>query len=70
MGEGVETDPQEAVKWYKKAAEQGHAISQFCLGSCYFYGKGVSKDAREAAKWLTLAADQGDKEAMQLLKQL
>ena len=25
----------EAVKWYRKAAEQGHAEAQYALGSCY-----------------------------------
>jgi len=28
-GTGVEKDEQEAVEWYKKAAEQGYASAQF-----------------------------------------
>ncbi len=28
----------EAVKWWRKAAEQGDAQAQTILGWCYFYG--------------------------------
>ena len=31
MGEGVEQDIDEAVKWYKKAAEKGDHIAQIIL---------------------------------------
>ncbi len=48
-----------AVKLYRKAAEQGHANAQFCLGCCYFEGKGVEEDKTEAVKWYRKAAEQG-----------
>lgn len=50
----------EAVKWYRKAAEQGHASAQNNLGYCYFCGEGVETDYAEAAKWFQKAAEQGN----------
>ena len=52
-------DDKEAVKWYTKAAEQGHAVAQYALGVAYYYGEGVLKDFKEAVKWWTKAAEQG-----------
>ena len=49
----------EAVKWYRKAAEQGHAGAQNNLGVCYENGYGVTKDYAEAVKWYRKAAEQG-----------
>jgi TPR repeat protein len=52
-----------AVKWYRKAADQGHAEAQYSLGKCYANGKGVTKDEVEAVKWYRKSADQGYAEA-------
>jgi TPR repeat protein len=49
----------EAVKWYRKAADQGIAGAQFSLGVCYDFGDGVTQDHAEAVKWYRKAADQG-----------
>ena len=57
-GQGVELDCVEAVKWYRKAAEQGSAINQFTLGLHYAFGKGVEQDFSEAVKWYREAAEQ------------
>ena len=57
----------EAVKWYRKAAEQGDAQAQRNLGLCYYYGEGVAKDFGEAVKWLRRGAGQGDAQAQRLL---
>ena len=56
-------DQVEAVKWYRKAAEQNFAAAQYNLGVCYYKGAGVAKDYVEAYKWLLLAARQGDEDA-------
>jgi TPR repeat protein len=56
-GEGVAKDMEEAVKWYRKAAEQTYAPAQFNLGLCYSTGQGVAKDYVEAYKWQLLAVD-------------
>ena len=53
----------EAVKWYRKAAKQGHSQAQFNLGRCYESGKGVQQNDEEAAKWYRKAAEQGHEEA-------
>jgi hypothetical protein len=59
LGEGVPKNAAEAVKWYRLAADQGHALAQNNLGSMYRNGAGVAKNNAEAAKWYRLAADQG-----------
>ena len=52
----------EAVKWYRKAAEQGHALAQATLGVCYLEGTGITPNFTEAAKWFLKAAEQGQVE--------
>jgi TPR repeat protein len=58
-GEGVEKDYAEAVKWFRKSAEQGHAVAQYCLGVSYDKGEGVPQDYAEAVKWFRKSAEQG-----------
>ena len=53
----------EAAVWFYKAAEQGHATSQFNLGLMYLEGKGVQQDKAEATSWLEKASAQGHVEA-------
>ncbi|WP_052102780.1 tetratricopeptide repeat protein [Porphyromonas gulae] len=62
-GYGVSQDYSEAVKWYRKAAEQGNAHAQNNLGEMYEKGYGVSQDYSEAVKWYLKAAEQGNNEA-------
>ena len=50
----------EAVKYFRKAAEQGYAKAQNNLGDCYYWGNGVEKNYAEAVKWFKKAAEQGD----------
>ena len=63
-GQGVVQDYVEAVKWYRKAAEQGGALAQYNLGVSYSTGRGVPQDYVAAHKWANLAAaqSQGDKQ--------
>jgi Sel1 repeat len=49
----------EAARWFRAAAEQGHAEAQVSLGMCFFDGKGVDKDRVEAVSWFRKAAEQG-----------
>jgi TPR repeat protein len=51
---------EEAVKWYRKAAEQGDAVAQYKLARMYKNGEGVTLDYAEAVKWYIKAADQGN----------
>ena len=48
------------MKWYRKAAEQGHAVAQSNLGFMYASGDGVPKDETEAVKWYRKSAEQGN----------
>jgi TPR repeat protein len=60
-GMGVPRSGTEAVKWSRKAAEQGHANAQHYLGLIYKTGGhgDVPKDYVEAMVWFRKAADQG-----------
>ena len=61
-------DLQEAVKWYRKAAEQGYSAAQFNLGVCYDNGDGVDKNPSKAKYWYRKAADNGLEIAKKALK--
>ncbi len=61
---GLAQDYASAVKWYKRAAEQGHASAQFNLGEMYFKGQGDTKDYTRAYMWWEIAASQGDENAV------
>lgn len=60
---GVAPDFAQALSWYRKAADQGHAAAQFNLGIFYASGQAVPRDLAEAARWWQLAAMQGHVEA-------
>ena len=59
MGDGVPMDYAEAVKWYRRAADQGFYLAQRYLASMYEFGKGVPQDFVQAYMWYNLAAAQG-----------
>jgi hypothetical protein len=62
-GRGVPQDLNEAVKWFRLAADRRDAAAQFYLGVMYSEGQGVPQDYDEAVKWYRRAADQGDAQA-------
>ena len=61
---------EEAIKWYRKAAEQGSSAAQRNLAYCYEKGKGIAKNIDEAVAWYRKAANQGDNSAMESLERL
>ena len=63
-------DYAEAVKWYRKAAEQGIAEAQYNLGVMYANGEGVPRDQAKAVEWLQKAAKQGLAKAQEALRRL
>ncbi len=69
-GWGVGKNNSEAVKWFRKAAENGLAAAQYHSGMCYDSGNGVAMDKGEAAKWYYKAADQGHADARKRLAEL
>jgi TPR repeat protein len=66
-GEGVVKNYEEAVNWYRKAAEQGFAGAQNNLAVMYEEGLGVPRDYSEAAKWYRRAAEKQDARAQHSL---
>ncbi|MGC9983127.1 MAG: tetratricopeptide repeat protein [Polyangia bacterium] len=64
---GVLQDFEEAVFWWKKAADQGNDRAQLHLGDAYTEGEGVPQDHVEAARWYRKSADQGNTTAQSLL---
>jgi TPR repeat protein len=52
----VPPDPVEAMKWWRRSAEQGHAEGQFMLATQYFYGVATPTDYGAAYKWALVAA--------------
>ena len=58
-GNGLRQDYADAAKFYRMAAEQGHAQAQNSLGFMYSWGLGVKQDNSEAQKWYRLAAAGG-----------
>jgi GAF domain-containing protein len=60
FGDGVGQNYSEAVRWFFRAAEQGHVISQATLGAYYMAGRGVSVDLSKAYFWAYVARAGGD----------
>ena len=63
QGQGVEKDEATAVKWYRKAAEQGDACAQTNLGAMYALGQGVPQNLSEALRWFRKAEAAGAPQA-------
>ena len=67
-GGSVPQNYTEAVKWLRKAADQGTADqgvaeAHYALGSMYETGRGVRQNYAEAARWHRKAAEQGHAQA-------
>lgn len=50
-------EDEQAVSWYRKAAEQGNAAGEFGLGHMYAIGEGVKQDFEQARKYFGRAAE-------------
>ena len=59
-------DDAEAVRWFRLAADQGHAIAQFNLGVMYANGDGVLKDSVLAHMWANIATANGQETATEM----
>ena len=60
---------EEALAYYRKAAQQGNADGEFGVGSMYAAGEGVARDPAEALKWFTRAAEKDHVLATKVLAQ-
>ncbi len=57
-GLGVNKLPAEAVKYYKKAAEQGDAEAQYLFATCLFIGNAVTQNVKQAVEYYQKSAQQ------------
>lgn len=57
-GWSLTRDDTKAAVWLRRAAESGHARSQYLLGLNYSRGWGVKQDDAEAERWFNLATSQ------------
>ena len=69
-GYGVRQDYAEAMKWYRKSAEQGNVAGQNNIGWMFQNGYGVRQDYAEAMKWYRKSAEQGNESAKANLESL
>ncbi|MDO8875036.1 MAG: hypothetical protein Q8M24_19320 [Pseudolabrys sp.] len=63
-GRGIPADPEEAARWYERAAGKGLAQAQFRYASLLEKGSGVRKNLGQARKLYLAAAAQGHAKAM------
>jgi len=54
-GEGGKKDQRQAARWYKLAAEKGHARAQAQLGRLMLEGAGIQKSPVKGLMWLSIA---------------
>ncbi|CAB4482672.1 hypothetical protein RhiirA1_473797 [Rhizophagus irregularis] len=55
-GKGVEKNVSEALKYFEKAAEDGHKVAMYNVGNMYYNGIGCTKDIEKAKYYMKLAA--------------
>ena len=60
----------EAMRWFRRAADQGNEVAQRNIAIMYVQGLGVAADKDEAIRWFKQAAAAGDDESKDALKQL
>jgi localization factor PodJL len=63
-GRGVNSDVNEAIRWFERAVNKGSAVAAFRLGMAFEKGLGVPKDRGRARTNYVLAANAGHLKAM------
>ena len=58
-GQGPQQNLEQALKWYRAAADRDHAAAQNMLGTLYLTGNGVERSPEKAEHWWRKAAEQG-----------
>ena len=61
LGQGVAKDPEQALFWYRKAADQGFALAEYSYSTKL--GQGPHPDHVQEIAYLRKAAEQGDDQA-------
>ena len=62
----VAKDYKQAVKWFKKAANQGHANAQNNMGFMYEHGKGIKQSYLMAVEYYRLSAKNGHEKGIEM----
>jgi len=62
-----ESNYQEALAWYKKAASRGSTRAMVDIGDMYKRGEGVLANLQEAFNWYSKAAEMGNGDAMSMI---
>ena len=74
LGDGVKKDVDEALKWFRAAAEQGDSAYQYQLALSLHQGRLAFRDGKqdmpEVFKWYRAAAVQGEIDALRALSHL
>ena len=60
----------EALRNFKRSADQGFTHAMFMVGICYQHGIGAALDLEDARRWYELAAAKGNKLAIARLEML
>ena len=60
MGNGVDRNDAEAVRWYRMATEKGNARALNNLGTMYYDGRGVEKNPAVAVEFFMRASERGN----------
>ena len=63
-GRGLDKDPEQALEWVKKSAENGHVEAMESLAFLLAKGEGVERNEETAVKWYRQAAEKGSSKAM------
>lgn len=66
----AENDTEEAMKWFKKAAEQNNQEAQYIYGTFFYNGKYQLENYSKAAYWYEKSAQQGYPQAQTALAKL
>jgi hypothetical protein len=59
-GKGASRNLDQAIKWFRKAADSGHPTAMFNLGVAHWEGRGVKQNFSQAVDWWERAAELGD----------
>lgn len=62
--EDIDVDPEKALFWFKKLAEEENAVAAFNVGLFYAKGFGTRRNFVEAANWMEKSAEYGDDDGM------
>ena len=58
-GSPVMQNSEEALRWFRMAAEHSDDRGQFLVGKAYYDGDVIKQDYNQATKWFTLSAEKG-----------